>query len=291
MSKDYYKILDVDKGASHADIKKAFRKKAQQYHPDKKGGDEKKFKEVSEAYATLGNEKKRRQYDMTGGAGGFGGSPGGTGGFGGFDFSDFAKQQGGGFGGFGGTGSAQEFEFDLGDIFGGGFGGARRGQRRGRDVQMDLEITLSEAILGVDKKIKINKISECKSCQGTGAKGGNTATCGACHGAGSTKKAQRTPFGTINMNTACQDCDGIGKIAKDKCADCAGAGAYKQLTEIDVKIPAGIQSGQGVQIHGAGEPIKSGTPGDMVVRVHINIPTKLNKKQQEAIDNLRRVGL
>ncbi len=285
MGKDYYKILGVERGATDTDVKKAFRKLAHKYHPDKKGGDEKKFKEASEAYATLGDKKKRADYDMTGGAsagGGFGGGAGGFGGgTGGFDFSGFG----------GGAGGAQGFEFDLGDIFGGGFGGGRTRQRQGRDIQMDIDITLSEAILGVEKELTVNKVSECKACQGTGAKGGNTATCGKCHGSGGTKEARRTPFGTINMQVPCPDCDGTGKVAKDKCKDCAGAGSYKQMTDIKVKIPAGIQSGQGVQIHGAGEPSKGGTPGDMIVRVTVNIPTRLNKEQKAAMEQLKKVGL
>ena len=285
MAKDYYKILDVDKGASHADIKKAFRKKAHQYHPDKKGGDEKKFKEASEAYATLGDEKKRKEHDMMGGAGGFAGAGGfsgggGQGGFGGFDFGGFSQQGGG----------AQGFEFDLGDIFGGGFGGGQR-ERRGRDIQMDLELTLSEAMLGVEKDIKIQKPSECKACSGTGAKDGKTKECKTCHGVGSTKRAQRTPLGTINMNVPCQECQGLGHTVVDSCGECSGAGVYKQEYTTKVKIPAGIQDGQGLQVHGGGEAVRSGTPGDLIVRVHINIPRTLNKEQKAAMEQLKKVGL
>ncbi len=292
MGKDYYKILGVERGASEAEIKKAFRKMAHKYHPDKKDGDEKKFKEVSEAYATLGDKKKRSTYDMTGGAstgGGFGGGAGGAR-AGGFDFSDFAQQQAGGFGG-----GAQHFEFDLGDIFGGGggfggFGGGQR-ERRGRDIQMDLELTLSEAMLGTDKEIRIRKVSECKKCNGTGAKDGKTETCKACDGKGSVKRAQRTPFGTINMNSACKDCQGLGHTVVDSCGECSGAGVYKQEYVTKVKIPAGIQDGQGLQVHGGGEAVRSGTPGDLIVRVHINVPSRLNKEQKEAIEKLRKVGL
>ena len=280
-NKDYYKILEVSKDATDEEIKKAFRKLAHKYHPDKKGGDEKKFKEVSEAYATLGDKTKRQQYDMGGGAGGFGGAGAG---FGGFDFGGCQQ------GGFGSAG-AQGFEFDLGDIFGDMFGGGRARQRRGRDVQMDIDITLSEAILGTEKTLTVNKDSECKACSGTGAKNGKMAKCGTCHGKGSTEQARKTPFGTVNIQVPCRDCEGLGEVPKEKCKECAGKGSYKQPTEIKVKIPAGIQSGQGVQIHGAGEPMRGGTPGDMIVRVHINIPKRLTKEQKQALENLKKVGL
>ncbi len=289
MAKDYYKILDVDKGATHTDVKKAFRKLAHKYHPDKKGGDEKKFKEASEAYATLGDEKKRKNYDMMGGAGGFGGGQAGgfgggagQGGFGGFDFGGFGQQGGG----------SQHFEFDLGDIFGGGggFGGGQR-ERRGRDIQMDLELTLSEAMLGVEKEIKTQKQSECSKCSGTGAKDGKTIKCKACDGRGSTKRAQRTPLGTINMSVPCNECQGLGHTVVESCGECSGAGVYKQEYVTKVKIPAGIQEGQGLQVHGGGEAVRSGTPGDLIVRVHIHTPSRLNKEQKEAMEQLRKVGL
>ncbi len=285
MSKNYYKILDIDKSASHSDIKKAFRKKAQQYHPDKKGGDEKKFKEMSEAYATLGNEKKRKEYDMTGGGGGFG-SGGFSGGSQGFDFSDFAKQ-GGGFGG-----GSQGFEFDLGDIFGGmgGFGG-RKKERRGRDIQMDLELTLSEAMFGSEKEINIHKQSQCDECKGTGARDGKTIDCKICDGNGSVKQAQRTPFGTINLNRECNECQGLGQTVVDSCGECSGAGVYKQKYTTTINIPAGIQEGQGLQVRGGGESVRSGVSGDLIIHIRINVPTKFNKKQQEAIKKMREVGL
>ncbi len=285
MNKDYYKILGVDKSASQDEIKKAFRKLAHKYHPDKKDGDEKKFKEVSEAYATLGDEQKRKQYDMMGGAGGFGSGQGGfSGGFGGFDFSNF--------GGFGGGQGAQHFEFDLGDIFGGmagGFGGRR--ERRGRDIQMDLELTLSEAMLGTEKEIKIQKPSECKKCSGTGAKNGETVKCKVCGGTGNTKREQRTPLGTFNINIPCKECQGLGHTVVDTCGECSGAGVYKQEYTTKVKIPAGIQDGQGLQIRGGGEAVRSGIPGDLIVRVHVNIPEHLTKEQKEAIEQLHKVGL
>lgn len=277
--KDYYEILGVSKDASQDEIKKAFRKLAHKYHPDKKGGDEKKFKEASEAYAVLGDEKKRQQYDM-GGAGAF---EGGQGGFGGFDFSDFAQ---GGFGGFSGGG----FEFDLGDIFS-GFGGGSHRKARGNDIRVDIDITLSEAILGTKKKIKLTKNEICESCNGTGAKNGKTAKCGTCHGTGQIKKAQRTPLGIINMNTTCDKCGGLGEVPIEKCQKCGGTGSYKQTVEVEIDIPAGISDGQGIKVYEKGEPIRGGEPGDLIAVLHLNIPSTLNDKQKKALENLKKVGL
>jgi molecular chaperone DnaJ len=281
MTKDFYKILNVDKGATQDEIKKSFRKIAHKYHPDKSGGDEKKFKEASEAYATLGDENKRKQYDMMGG-GGFPGGGAGPG-PGGFDFSNF--------GGFGGQGGSQHFEFDLGDIFGnmGGFSG--RQERKGRDIQMDLNVTLSEAMLGVEKEIKIQKPSECNKCKGTGAKDGKTKECKKCNGAGSIKKEQRTPFGTFAMNAHCNECQGLGHVVEETCGTCSGAGVYKQEYKTNISIPAGIQDGQAILIRGAGESVRSGISGDLVVRVYVDIPKKFSKEQEEAIEGLRKVGL
>ncbi len=282
--KDYYEILGVDRNASQDEIKRAFRKLAHKYHPDKKDGDAKKFKEVSEAYATLGDEQKRKQYDMLGSAGGFGY---GGGGFGGFDFSNF-----GGFGS--GQGGSHHFEFDLSDIFSGmggfGFGSGVR-NKRGRDIQVDLNILLSEALLGVEKEIKIQKPSECPQCSGTGAKDGKMETCKKCNGSGKVNKSQRTPFGTFSVNVACQECEGLGHVPADKCVQCAGAGVYRQEYVAKVKIPSGIQDGQGVQIRGGGEAVKNGEPGDLIVRVHVNVPERLSAEQKKAIEKLREVGL
>lgn len=281
--KDYYSILGIARGASQSEVKKAFRALAQKHHPDK-GGDEKKFKEISEAYAVLGDEKKRAQYDQFGsaGPGGFGGGQG----FGGFDFSQFTQQ-----GGFGGSGQGSQFEFDLGDIFGGAFGGAQRKTRRGRDIQLDIELTLSEALLGVEREITIQKQSTCKTCKGTGAKDGKTKKCSKCSGSGYTVEQKRTMFGTMNVQVPCSECQGLGEVVEETCGDCSGAGVYKQPYTATIKIPAGIQSGQAIQIRGGGEAVRSGEAGDLIAIIHINIPSNLSKDQKEAIKNLQKLGL
>src|SRR5580698_6681862 len=170
--KNYYDILGIQKGASEDDIKKAFRKLAQKYHPDKKGGDEAKFKEVSEAYAVLSDKKKRAEYD-TYGRTFAGGNPGGQG-FGGFDFSNFQGFQGA---------NGQAFEFDLGDIFGDIFGGTQGQRSRGRDISIDIELPFRDAIFGTERRVLIAKMSTCDICNGSGAKpGSKMRTCSTCNG-------------------------------------------------------------------------------------------------------------
>jgi molecular chaperone DnaJ len=258
--KDYYKILGIDKNASEDDIKKAFRKLAHQHHPDKNGGDDKKFKEISEAYAVLSDSKKRQQYDTFGSADNMGGgNPFGGQGFEGFDFSQFNR-------------NGQGFEFDMGDIFGDIFGGGGRRERvkRGRDVSVDLEITFSEAVFGVEKKIKLTKNNTCKVCQGSGAKAGSaTTTCSTCNGHGIVREAKRSIFGAIQTEKMCPECNGAGKVAKEKCSECRGAGITKSEAEYSVKIPAGINEGESMRLSGAGEAIAGGQPGDLYIRIHV----------------------
>lgn len=265
MSKDYYKTLGVEKGASQDEIKKAFRKLAHQHHPDK-GGDEKKFKEASEAYQTLSDEKKRSEYDTYGSAG-----PG----------QGFGGGQGGGFGGFQG---GQGFEgVDLndifGDIFGGGFGGGRQQQaRRGRDISVDLELTFSEAIFGVERKVLLTKTSTCDTCHGSGAKPGtSTKTCSECKGQGRIVENRRTILGTFAQERECGHCHGSGKIPEDKCSSCKGAGVARKQEEITIKVPAGIQHGEMVRLTGAGEAVQGGSAGDLYVRIHV-APHKVFKR-------------
>ena len=268
MSKDYYKTLGVDKNASEADIKAAFRKLAHQHHPDKNGGDDKKFKEVNEAYQTLSDKNKRAQYDQFGSAGpqfnGAGGNPfgGAGGGFGGFDFGgfDFSQFQGGNGG----------FEFDLGDLFGGGFGGGRSQVKRGNDIETQVKITFKESVFGVEKKITLNKVSECKTCHGTGGKPGTKMdTCKNCNGQGRIAKMQRTILGNMQTVVECDVCFGAGKIPVEKCATCRGAGVVRDREEILIKIPAGLNNGDTLRMDGAGEAIPHGKAGDLFIHLAI----------------------
>lgn len=279
MSKDYYKILGVEKNASQDEIKKAFRKLAHQHHPDKQGGDEAKFKEANEAYSVLSDEKKRAQYDQFGsaGPGGFGGQNGGFGGFDGFDFSGFGGQAGG-------------FEFDLGDIFGSVFGGGRRnsrGPRRGQDIQIDIELTFKESIFGVDKEINVTKNSECSHCKGTRAEPGTDFNnCGTCHGKGQVIKQQRTILGMMENSVPCEDCAGTGKIPKNKCKVCKGKGIEMKKEQINVVIPSGIESGETLRVRGSGEAIVGGESGDLYIKVHVKRETKYKKSGHDLYADL-----
>ncbi len=263
MSKDYYEILGVSKSASKDEIKKAFHKLAHKYHPDKKDGDEAKFKEANEAYQILSDDSKRAQYDQFGSAGpqGFGGG-GFGGGQGGFGF-DFSQAQGG---------------FDMGDLgdifsdfFGGGMGGGARARtRRGRDISTEISISFEESVFGVTRRIAITKQSSCKACKGSGAKQDTgLETCKTCKGAGQIREARRTFMGTFETNRVCDECDGVGKVPKEKCSSCHGSGVTKGQEEIEVAIPAGIQNGQMVRLTGIGEAITRGQAGDLFIKINV----------------------
>lgn len=257
MNKDYYQILEVEKSASQDDVKKAFRKLAQKYHPDRKSGDEAKFKEVSEAYSILGNEQKRKEYDSYGRTFTGGGQQGG-----GFDFSGFQQ------GGFSADG------IDLDEIlrgFGGGFGGQQQARaRKGRDISMDAQITFKESIFGVEKKILIAKVSKCNECDGSGGKKGTAMdSCGACNGQGKVHETRNSLFGSFQTVVECSQCDGVGKVPKEKCEHCLGAGVRKQEEEISIGIPAGINPGEMIRMTGLGEAIKNGQAGDLYIKVHV----------------------
>lgn len=259
--KDYYEILGVNKSASEDEIKKAFRKLAHKYHPDKGGGNEAKFKEASEAYATLSDKNKRAQYDAHGHAfAGNGGQQGG-GGFGGFDFSQFQ----GGFGGQGGV------EFDMGDVFGEFFGGGNGQQRaRGRDISIDIELSFRESIFGIERKVLISKIGTCVACAGTGAKHGTSMkTCTSCNGKGEIREARNTFFGTFTTARACPTCSGRGKAPETPCSTCRGEGVAKQQEEIHVSVPAGVSDGEMIRMPSRGEAIAGGTHGDLYVKLHV----------------------
>ncbi len=252
MAKDYYTTLGVEKGASKEDIKKAFYKQAHLYHPDKKTGDEAKFKEVNEAYQVLSDDEKRSRYDQYGSADA-GAGFGGGGGFDGFDMSGF---QGG---------------FDMGDIFD-MFGGGGRRQRtpQGRDIQIDIQLTFREAIYGVTKTTKLRKNSTCLSCDGTGAKKGtNMKQCKTCGGKGKITRLQQTILGTVQTQSTCNDCNGQGKVPEDICKECNGGGVVKREEEISIKIPSGVRHGETLRMSGKGESIAHGVSGDLYITLHV----------------------
>ena len=258
--KNYYDILGIAKGATEEDIKRAFRKLAQKYHPDKKDGDESKFKEASEAYAVLSDKKRRAEYDTYGKTFAGGGPQGG---FGGFDFSNFT-QGGGGFGG-------QQFEFDLGDIFGDIFqGGAQARERRGRDISIDIELTFRESIFGAERRVLILKMDVCESCDGIGGKrGSKMETCGSCNGKGEIRETRNTFFGTFSSARTCPRCHGRGQVPETLCETCRGAGVAKREEEVHIAVPAGISDGEMVRMPGRGEATMGGGAGDLYVKLHV----------------------
>ncbi len=264
MTKDYYNVLGVDRKASQDDIKKAFRKLAHKYHPDKGGTDEARFKEITEAYAILSDDKKRREYDTYGQAfaGGATGTPHGGQGFGGFDFSQFQQ-------GFGQEG----MEFDFGDIFGDMFGGARSARTqtpRGRDISIDLEIPFKDAVFGTKRSVLIAKVSTCDLCSGTGAKPGTELeTCAACAGRGRIHETRNSILGQFSSVRVCTVCGGSGKIPKEKCPQCKGHGVWRKEEEINVVIPAGIDNGEMIRLPQQGEAVKAGVAGDLYVKIHV----------------------
>jgi molecular chaperone DnaJ len=259
--KDYYEILGVKKSASEDEIKKAFRTLAHKYHPDKKGGDEAKFKEVSEAYAVLSDTKKRAQYDQFGAytAGGAGA------GFGGFDFSDFARN----FQGFEGANS-QGVDFDIGDIFGEFFGGGNRRARRGRDISMDIEISFREAIFGTERRVLISKTATCDTCGGNGAKKESPlTTCSSCNGKGQLREARNTFFGSVSTTRTCPTCKGRGQVPKESCEVCRGEGVLKKQEEVHIVVPAGVENGEMIRMPGKGEAMPGVPSGDLYVKIHV----------------------
>lgn len=252
MAKNYYDILGVDKKASKEEVKKAFRKLAQKHHPDK-GGDEAKFKEITEAYSVLADDKKRREYDSYGQT--FQGGGAGPGGFG-FDPSQF-----------GGV------EFDISDLFGGFgdiFGGGGRRPKRGRDISIDIEIPFKESILGGTKHVLITKVSACDTCEGTGAKPGTEmSTCKECNGAGKVHETRNSPLGAFTSVRTCSTCEGVGQVPKEKCGTCSGHGVLRREEELKIQIPQGIDGGEMIRMPGQGEAIKGGRSGDLYVKVHV----------------------
>lgn len=251
--RDYYEVLGVDKNADDAAIKKAYRTLAKKYHPDVNPGDaeaEKKFKEASEAYAVLSDPEKRRQYDQFGHSAFDGGA-------GGFDFS------------------GADFGDIFGDIFGDLFGGGRssrarsNGPMKGANLRTSVRISFEEAVFGCKKEIELTVKETCKTCNGTGAKPGTSPqTCGKCGGKGQVVFTQQSFFGTVRNVQTCPDCQGTGKVIKEKCADCHGTGFIPMKKRYSVDIPAGIDNGQSTRMPGLGEPgINGGPRGDVLIEV------------------------
>lgn len=257
--RDYYEVLGVDKNADDATIKKAYRQLAKKYHPDMNPGDkeaEVKFKEASEAYAVLSDPDKRRQYDQFGHAAFEGGAGGGAGGFGGFDFN--------------GADMGDIFGDIFGDLFGGGRGRrANNGPMQGANLRTQVRVTFEEAVFGCEKEIELTLKDECGSCHGTGAKPGTSpVTCPKCGGKGQVVYTQQSMFGMVQNVRPCPDCNGTGKIIKEKCPDCYGTGYIASKKKISVTVPAGIDNGQSIRIRGKGEPGVNGGPrGDLLVEV------------------------
>lgn len=270
--KDYYQTLGVDKAASEADIKSAFRKLAQKYHPDKKDGDEAKFKEVSEAYAVLSDKKKRAEYDAYGKT-----FAGGAGGFGGFDFSGFQNAQG-----FNG----QSFEFDLGDMFGEFFGGGR-GPRRGRDISIDIELSFKESIFGAERRVLISKLGVCDTCEGSGAKQGTKLkTCVTCNGKGDIREARNSFFGTFTTTRVCPKCAGKGEVPETPCDKCRGEGVMRKEEEVQITVPAGVADGEMIRMPGRGEALAGGAAGDLYVKLHVKTDQAFSREGNNLITSL-----
>jgi molecular chaperone DnaJ len=283
--KNYYEILGVPKSASEEEIKKAFRVLAHKYHPDKKGGDEKKFKEVSEAYSVLSDKKKRAEYDTYGRsfAGGFSAQGGPASGW---DFSNFSAGGGPSFGGqgFGGQGGV---EFDLGDIFGDIFGGQSRSQRRGRDISIDIELPFKEAIFGTERRVLIAKMGVCATCEGSGAKkGAKTITCNTCNGKGEIHETRNSFFGTFTSSRACPRCSGRGEIPETVCETCKGEGIMKREEEIHVVIPAGVGDGEMIRMPRKGEAVVGGNAGDLYVKLHVKPDSKFTREGNHLVTTL-----
>ena len=271
--KDYYEILGVSKTASDDELKKAFRKKAKQWHPDANPDNKKeaeaKFKEINEAYEVLSNPQKRQMYDQFGTADpqqagfGAGGPFGGGNGYYSYSSSDF--------GDFG----------DLGDIFssffGGGFGGQRsnarrsNGPRKGEDLNIGIDISFEESFLGVEKEIVVTRQETCSHCNGTGAKKGtNPIKCPTCGGTGNVTTYQNTILGRVQTRRTCSDCHGTGEVIKEPCDICHGKGTVRKTPKVKIKIPAGINDNQTVVLRGEGNPgIKGGPAGDLYITVRV----------------------
>ena len=277
--RDYYEVLGVARNANADEIKKAYRKAAIKYHPDKNPGDkeaEEKFKEAAEAYDVLSNQDKRARYDQFGHAGMSGAAGGGFG--------------GGGFGGF----SMEDIFSQFGDIFGGHFGGFGGGSRggamvsRGSDIRVKVKLTLSEIANGTTKKLKINKTIACDKCGGTGAKDSSSyATCSTCNGSGYVTRVENTFFGRMQTQGVCPTCGGSGKVITAKCDKCGGEGVVRGEEVVEIKIPAGVGEGMAVTVSGKGNAARQGgIAGDLLVMIEEEHNPELIRDGNDLIHNL-----
>lgn len=256
-AKDLYEVLGLEKGASDDEIKKAFRKLAIKYHPDKNQGNaeaEEKFKEINEAYQVLSDPQKKAQYDQFG-------TTDGSGGFGQGGFGDF----GGGFGGFGDI-----FE----SFFGGGFGGGgsrRNAPREGADLEYNINLTFEESIFGAEKEISVTRTENCETCHGSGAKAGTSPkTCSKCGGSGQIRVERRTPLGTFASAAACDACGGKGEVIETPCESCRGKGRVRKNRKIKINIPAGVDTGNVMPLRGQGDHgVNGGPAGDLYVKLSV----------------------
>lgn len=269
--RDYYDVLGVSKGASADEIKKAFRRKAVELHPDKQGGDEEKFKELNEAYEVLKDPSKRQRYDQFGHAG-VGGSASGN-----------------PFEGFGGFGQGQNVNFDFGDLglgdifssfFGGGQpGGGRQRQARGSDVETHIEISFEEAVFGTEVDLRLNLEDTCSHCKGTTAEPGyELKTCDTCKGSGQVVTATRTIFGNIQQASVCPTCKGTGKVPERVCTVCHGKGTERRTQNIQLKVPAGIDDGATIRLREHGEAVANGPKGDLYVHVRVKAHKRFTRE-------------
>lgn len=284
MAQDFYSILGVSRSASQEEIKKAYRKLAHKYHPDKSGGDEKKFKEINEAYQSLSDPEKRAHYDRFGQApngsshSGGGGFSGGGNPFEGFDFGGFS-----GSGGFGFSGGAE-------DIFSEFFGGGRksRSRERGQDIQVDVEIEFEEMAKETVREIRLRKRMTCSLCHGSGdAPGSLPKECSECHGSGQVRRTVQTVFGAMSQVILCSKCHGKGKMHTIVCSKCRGLGVAEEEETIHVTIPAGINDGQTISMAGKGEAGDQGaTSGDLYIVVHVRKHKNFKRKGHDLYSSI-----